>query len=103
MLTIMRVWRRHPILASAGVGAVSGAVYAFAVEIDGYLRGNSSAVLPLFVPGAHGPHAGQMNAIQTAGLLLIQVAGNMLGFAVLLSVPVVVAVGVRRILRGRGA
>jgi hypothetical protein len=41
-----------------------------------------------------------MNAIQTAGLLLIEVAGNLVGFAVLFAVPVALVVGVRRLLRG---
>jgi hypothetical protein len=39
--------------------------------------------------------------VQTAGLLLIEMAGNMLGFAVLFSIPVAIVVAVRRLIRGR--
>jgi hypothetical protein len=99
----MRVWRSHPVLVSAGVGGVFGAMYALLIEIGGFLHRNSSAVLPLLFPAGHGSRVGQMNAVQTAGLLLIEVAGNVVGFAVLFSVPVAVVVGARRILRGRRA
>ncbi len=101
--TEMRVWRRHPVLVAAGVGAVSGGVYAVVIEIGGFLHRNSSAVLPLMFPVGHGSRAGEMNAFQTAILLLIEVAGNVVGFAVLFSVPVAVAVGVRRIFKRRRA
>jgi len=99
----MRVWRSHPVLASAGVGGVFGAMYALLIEIGGFLHRNSSAVLPLLFPAGHGSRVGQMNAVQTAGLLLIEVAGNVVGFAVLFSVPVAVVVGARRIFKGRRA
>jgi len=97
------VWRRYPVLVAAGVGAVFGGMYAVLIEIGGFWHGNSSAVLPLLFPAAHGSRGGEMNAVQTASLLLIEVAGNMLGFAVLFLVPVAVAVGVRRIFKGRRA
>lgn len=100
--TEMRVWRRHPVLVAAGVGAVFGGVYAVLIEIGGFLHRNSSAVLPLLVP-AYGSRVSQLNAVQTAGLLLIEVAGNVVGFAVLFTVPVAVVVGVRRIFKGRRA
>ena len=90
-------------LAAAGVGAVVGALRAAVIEIGGVLHQNSSSVLPLLFPAAHGSRVSQMNAFQTAGLLLIEVAGNVAGFAVLLAVPVAVFVGVRRIVKGKGA
>ena len=97
----MRIGRRHPILMAAGAGAIIGAVYAALIELGGLLNGNSSAVLPLMFPATHGSRMGQMNAFQTAGLLLIEVAGNVVGFAVLFSVPVAIVVGVRRIFKGK--
>ena len=97
----IRAGRRHPILVAAGAGAVFGAMYALVIEIGGFLHRNSSAVLPLLFPAAHGSRMGQMNAIQTGGLLLIEVAGNVVGFAVLFTFPVAVVVGVRRIFKGR--
>lgn len=99
----MRIWRSHPVLTALGVGAVFGAVYAVGLEIGGFLHRNSSGVLPLLFPAAHGSRGGQLNAVQTAGLLLIEVAGNVVGFAVLFSVPVAIVVGVRRIFKGRRA
>jgi hypothetical protein len=97
----MHVLRNHPILVAAGAGAILGAAYTALIEIGGLTNGNSSAVLPLLFPAAHGSSAGQMNAVQTAGLLLIEMSGNMLGFAALFSIPVAIAVGVRRLFKGR--
>lgn len=99
----MRIWRSHPILVAAGVGAVFGGMYAVLIEIAGFWHGNSSAVLPLLFPAAHRSRGGELNAVQTASLLLIEVAGNMLGFAVLFLVPVAIVVGVLRIFKGRRA
>lgn len=96
----MRIWRTHPILAAAGGGAVFGTLCVLLTEIVGFLHGNSSAVLPLLFPGAPGSGRGQMNALQTAGLLLIEMAGNVIGFAALFSIPVAVVVGARRIVKG---
>ena len=44
-----------------------------------------------------------MNALQTATLLLVEVIGNVVGFSILFSVPVAIAVGVRRMFKGRRA
>jgi hypothetical protein len=97
----MQTWRRHPILVALGGGAVFGALYATLTEVDGILHGGSSAVLPLLLPNPHGSHVSQMTAVQTAGLLLIEVAGNMVGFAVLFSAPVAIVVGIRLLIRGK--
>jgi hypothetical protein len=97
----MRVLKKHPILAAAGAGAILGAAYTALTELGGLTHENSSAVLPLLLPAAHGSSGSQMNAVQTAGLLLIEMAGNMLGFAVLFSIPVAIVVAVRRLIRGR--
>jgi len=101
--TGINAWRRHPVLVAAGVGAVFGASYTVLVEIGGFLHRNSSAVLPLLLPAGHGSRAGQMNAVQTATLLLVEVIGNIVGFSILFSVPVAIAVGVRRMFKGRRA
>lgn len=101
--TGINAWQRHPVLVAAGVGAVFGGVYAVLIEIGGVLHRNSSAVLPLLLPAGHGSRVAQMNAVQTAALLLIEVAGNVVGFAILFSIPVAVAAGVRRVFRGKRA
>src|SRR5579859_4514898 len=95
--TGINAWRRRPVLVAAGVGAVFGGVYAVLIEIGGLLHRNSSAVLPLLFPAGHGSHAGEMNAVQTATLLLVEVIGNVVGFSLLFSIPVAVGVGVRRV------
>jgi hypothetical protein len=97
----MLVLKKHPILLSAGAGAILGAVYTALIEIGGLTRGNSSAVLPLLYPAARGSSGGQLNAVQTAGLLLIEMAGTMLGFAALFSIPVALVVAVRRLIKAK--
>ena len=52
-------------------------------------------VLSLFLPAAHGPRQGQTDAVQTALLLLIEFAGNVLGFSLLFAVPVGVLAVIR--------
>src|SRR5579863_6932057 len=99
--TTINVWRRHPVLVAAGVGAVFGAGYTVLAEIGGFLHRNSSAVLPLMFPAVRGSGTGQMNAVQTATLLLLEVIGNVVGFVILFTVPVAVGAGVRRLFKGR--
>ena len=99
--TGINVWQRHPVLVAAGMGAVFGGGYVVLIEIGGFLHRNPSAVLPLLFPAGH--DAGQMNAVQAATLLLVEVVGNVVGFAILFSVPVAVVVGVRRMFKGRRA
>jgi hypothetical protein len=98
----MRACRSHPLLAAVGVGAIFGGIYAIVIEIGGFLDPTSSAVLPLMLP-QHGSRVAQMNAVQTAGLLFIEVAGNVIAFAILFLIPVAVAVGARRVFKRRRA
>ena len=98
--TGMRVLRSHPILAAAGVGAIFGGVNAIILEIGGLRHRASTGVLPFLFPSSmSGIRAGQMTALQVSLLLLIEIAGNVLGFSLLLAVPVAVIVGVRRLFR----
>ncbi|MGA9585990.1 MAG: hypothetical protein WBQ95_11725, partial [Terracidiphilus sp.] len=46
-------------------------------------------------------HVNQMTALQVAPLLLIEVAGNVLGLALVFAVPVAMVVGIRRLFGGR--
>ena len=88
-------------LVAAAIGAIAGAANTVLLEVGGLWRGNSTGVLSLFLPAAHAPRAGQADAIQTALLLLIEVAGNVVGFCLLFAVPVAVFVGVRRVFAER--
>ena len=96
----MRIWRVHPVLVAAAVGAIVGAVNAILIEVGGLWHGNSGGVLSLFFPAAHGPRQGQTDAIQTALLLLIEFAGNVLGFSLLFAAPVAVLAVFRRVFGG---
>ena len=93
----MQICRAHPVLVAAAAGALVGAVNAILLEAGGLWHGNSTGVLSLFLPAAHGRGAGQTGATQTALLLLIEVAGNMVGFCLLFALPVAVLVGIRRV------
>ena len=96
----VRIWRSHPVLAAIAAGAICGAANAIFIEVGGFLHGNSRGVLPLLFPGVHAPRVGQNDATQTALLLLIEVAGNVLGFSLLFGVPVALIVGMRRVFAG---
>ena len=96
----MRIWRTHPVLVAVTVGAIVGAVNAILIEVGGLWHANSGGVLSLFLPAAHGPRQGQTDAVQTALLLLIEFAGNVLGFSLLFAVPVGVLAVIRRVVGG---
>jgi hypothetical protein len=96
-----QIWRAHPVLVAAGAGAVVGAANAILIEVGGIWLGKSTGVLPLLFPAAHGPRGGQTDAMQTALLLLIEFAGNLVGFSVLFAVPVAAFVGIRRLFAGQ--
>ena len=96
----LRAWRSHPTAVTALIGAIFGAANAVAIEIGGWMHGGSSGVLPLlWEPDA--AHRSGPDTIQTALLLLIEVAGNVLAFAFLFAIPVALIVGIRRILPRR--
>jgi hypothetical protein len=60
-----------------------------------------TGVLPLLFPiSASGVQVGQMSAMQVTLLLLIEIAGNVLGFALVFTVPVALFFGIRRVVMG---
>ena len=95
------IWRSHPILVAGAIGAIFGGANAILIEIGGLLHRNATGVLPLFFPAGHTPQGGQTDAMQTAVLLLIEFAGNVLGFALLFATPVALFVAIRRIVAGK--
>ena len=78
-----QIWRAHPVLVAAGAGALVGAANAILIEVGGIWLGKSTGVLPLLFPAARGLRGAQTDAMQTALLLLIEFAGNLVGFSVL--------------------
>ncbi|HTX75819.1 MAG TPA: hypothetical protein VMD29_06400 [Terracidiphilus sp.] len=89
----MSLWRAHPIRVAAMLGAITGFVITVVDEIRGVLHGGHSAVVPLLMPTPGGAHLG---AIQTAFLLFIEIAANVLVWALLFAVPVAAIVGIAR-------
>lgn len=97
-----RLWRSHPVLMAALIGAAFGVAEVLATEIAGILHGSHDAVLPLFLaPVAADSHVRQLGAVQTAFVLLIDVAANVVVFALFFAVPVALVAGIRRVLRRR--
>lgn len=95
-----RVWRSHPVLVAAMIGSIIGAANAIVLETRGLLHGSATGVLPLLFPSSvSGGRISQMTTLQVALLLLIEIAGNVLGFAMLCAAPVAAIVVVRRLLR----
>ena len=93
-----RIWRSHPVLAAAGVGAILGAVDAIRLEIGGLSHRHATGVLSLLSPSpALNARIGQMPAAQVAVLLVIEVGGCVAGFVLLFATPVAVVVGIRRL------
>lgn len=97
----LQIWRAHPILVALAAGAVVGAANAILLEAGGLWHGNPTGVLSLFLPATHGPRVAQTDAMQTSLLLLIEFAGNMVGFSLLFGVPVLIFVGIRRVFAGK--
>lgn len=81
-------------------GAIFGAGSVIATEIGGVAHGGSGGVLALLWSSSES-RTGQVNAVQTAALLLIEFGASVLVFALLFALPVAVFVGIRRIFTGR--
>lgn len=96
-----QIWRVHPVLVAAAAGAVVGAANAIFIEARGLWLGKPTGVLPLLFPAAHGLRGGQTDAMQTALLLLIEFAGNLVGFSLVFALPVALFVGMRRLFVGQ--
>lgn len=100
--TAMRIGRSHPIWSAAGIGAIFGAVNAMSLEIGGLRHRAMTGVLPfLFPSSASGIQIGRMSAMQVTLLLLIEIAGNVLGFALVFAAPAALVVGIRRVFVGQ--
>ena len=92
----MPLWRAHPIRFAALLGAIFGFLDVAVLELNGVLHGSHSAVIPLLIPV---PGAGHPGVMRTAFILLIEVAVNILVWALLFAIPIAVVVGIRRAVR----
>ena len=81
----MRIWRSHPVLFAALVGAGVGFVNSLLIEIPALLGRPSNGALSLLSP-RFGAVPNGTGILQTAFILFIEVAANVLVFALIFSV-----------------
>jgi hypothetical protein len=94
----------HPIRSAALIGAIIGFVNALVVEVGGAIHKNHSAVVLMLWPtDTFAPELSQNGVLRTVLILFIEFAGSMLGYAVLLAIPVALIVAIRRTFRSRKA
>ena len=99
---VIRFGRSHPILLAALIGAIAGGVNIILLEAGALMHATPGGVLPLLSSSsAVSSRIGHASTLQVALLLLIEVAGNLLGFALLFVIPVALIVAVRRLMRRR--
>ena len=95
----MRIWRSHPVLFATILGAIVGLGNALAMEIPALLGRPSKGVLSLLEPASH-YHAGA-GVLETALLLVIEIAANVLVYAAMFALLGWAFVGICRIFRPR--
>ena len=94
-------WRNHPVRVAALAGALIGLANVLITEMGGLLHKNSGGVLTmLFPPSMFGTGVNGTRVVQTATVLIIEVAANIAVWTALLAVPVAVIVAVRRTISG---
>jgi hypothetical protein len=93
----MRFLRSHPVLFTAVIGGILGLGNALAIEIPALLGKSSKGVLSLLEPASR-LHVGA-GAVETAFLLLIEIAANVLVYAAMFSVLGLLFVLARRVFR----
>jgi len=98
------MWRSHPVRFAALIGALIGFANAIAIELGGALNKNSTAALLFLWPASRfGPGISETRLTQTAIFFFVEVAANVLVFALLFAAPVGLVVAIRRAFRSRGS
>ncbi len=89
--------RSHPVRLAALLGAIVGFAYTLVIEIGGAFHHNGSAVILMLGPAyAPGSSLSQGRIAQSAIILFIEFASNIIVWALLLSLPVALVVLIRR-------
>lgn len=103
MLATFTSWARsHPVRLAALLGAIVGFAYTLVIEIGGALHRNRSAVILMLGPAyAPGTSLSQGRIAQSAIILFIEFASNIVVWALLVSLPVALVVLVRRAFQRR--
>jgi hypothetical protein len=98
--TVKSVWRTHYIFFAALIGAIIGFADALVVEVGGATHKNQSAVILMLWPtDTFAPELSQNGLTRTALILLIEFAGDMIGYALLFAIPVALIAAIRRVFR----
>lgn len=92
----MRLWRSHPVLFAALLGAAVGLANALAIEIPALLGKPSHGALSLLQPSRAVAGSG---VLQTAFILLVEVAANVLVYALMFALLGGLFVAIRHIFR----
>jgi hypothetical protein len=96
------MWRSHPVLFAALLGAAAGFANTLFIEFGGLYKKNTDALLLMIWPNAAlGSGVNESTFFQAAFVLLIEVAANVFVYALLFAVPVAVIVAIRHALRSR--
>lgn len=96
--------RTHPIRSAALLGALIGLLNAIATEISAILHKSSASVVYLLLPpSSYGRTATESSLAFSVFILFIEIAASVLSYALLLTLPVALYVGLRRLLRRRRA
>jgi hypothetical protein len=94
--------RSHPVRLAALIGAIVGFVYALAIEFSGAFHHNGSAVILMLGPAyAPGTSLSQGRIAQSAIILFIEFASNIVVWALLFSLPVALVILIRRVIKHR--
>ncbi len=101
---LLRLWRSHPVLFAALIGAIVGVANVLVLEIGGALQKNSGAAVLLFLPNpAQGIAINRTSILLSAFILLIEIIANVLVYALMFAAPVGLFVLLRRAFKGRRA
>jgi hypothetical protein len=93
----MKIWRSHPVLFAALIGAVVGLANALLIEIPGLFGAKPSGALALLKPASRASNDG--NVLQTAFILIIEVGANVFAYAALFALAALLFVGIRLLFR----
>lgn len=100
--TNKRIWRSHPILFAALIGAIIGCIVTLVVELSGIFGHNSSAVIQMLSPGS-ALGITETGVMRTTFIMFVEIAGNALGYALLFALPTAVIVVIRRAFKSRNS
>ena len=89
----MRMWRTHPVLFAALIGALVGFGNALFIEIPGLLDGKPTGALALLWPASRVGYGG--NILQTAFILIIEVGANVLVYALMFALAGLLFLAIR--------